>query len=279
MNNPVLTAFNGAWDYDRQARIQAQVAQRLAQGLEAYDPQAPLWGLELGCGTGFFSRLWLERLPHTRLLITDMAPAMVQRAHDNLNCFPACNKSFVVMDAENLCLRTSFDLIAASLVFQWFRQPECSLPSLFKLLRPEGRLLFATLGPDTFREWRDLCARYQIPCGLHPYPDRNDWMQLAARHDMTLTLSEEHLEETHPSPKAFLRRLKAIGAKTPLPGHQPVAPGIFRPMLTTTSATGQPFMVTHHIIFGTMMHPPSAREQKLRQASHPHHPCQEILPP
>lgn len=254
--NPVRTAFNRAQGYDHQARIQAQVAKKLAQNLHAIDPHAPISGLELGCGTGFLSQLILKQLPKSRWLFTDIAPAMIQRARENLHLAPGAKKNFLVMDAECPSLRSSFDVIAASLVFQWFRQPGISMPSLFRLLAPQGRLLFATLGPDTFQEWRTLCEQTQVPCGLHHYPDKDFWRDLAVRYRMDLTFTEEHLQEIHLSPMAFLKQLKAIGAKTPAPGHKPVPAGVLRHLLVAASSANHSFTVTHHVYFGTFRHRP-----------------------
>ncbi|MBF0416295.1 MAG: methyltransferase [Magnetococcales bacterium] len=254
--NPVRTAFNRAREYELQARIQAHVAKKLAQSLPSIDSHTPIFGLELGCGTGFLSRLILQQLPESQWLLTDIAPAMIHRTRENLLSAPGAKRNFLVMDAECPCLRTSFDMITASLVFQWFRQPSISMPSIFRLLTPKGRLLFATLGPDTFREWRTLCEQNQVPCGLHHYPDKNFWHDLAVQHGMDLTFSEEYLREVYPSPMAFLKQLKAIGAKTPAPNHKPVAPGVLRHLLVTTSTANQSFTVTHHVYFGTFSHRP-----------------------
>ncbi|MBF0147665.1 MAG: methyltransferase [Magnetococcales bacterium] len=262
--SPVRTAFNRAHNYDQQARIQARIAQQLAHGFDLYrqslpvNPPShlPLFGLELGCGTGFLSRLWLERLPQTHLFLTDIAPAMVTRTRENLRAFPEARKSFIVMDAEAPSFRTPFDLIAASMVFQWFRHPATSITNLLDLLAPGGRLLFATLGPDTFKEWRTLCATTELPCGLHRYPEKNFWLDLAAQHHIELELTEEHIEESFPSPMAFLQRLKAIGADTPIANHTPAPAGKLRRILANPKGSPSLFPVTHHLYFGTFIKRP-----------------------
>ncbi|MBF0110476.1 MAG: methyltransferase [Magnetococcales bacterium] len=276
---PVRQAFDQAQDYEKNATVQQRVAERLAHGFDLFrqermdrpETRTPLHGLELGCGTGFLSRLWRQRLPETHLLLTDIAPAMVARARENLlsatatgsiqaEDTPSPRPLFVVMDAERPCLDRSFDLIAASMVFQWLRHPEKSVPALLNLLAPGGRLLFATLGPDTFGEWRTLCATMNIPCGLHAYPDKTFWHDLATRWGFDCTLVEERLEERHASPLAFLKRLKAIGAQTPIPGHEPAPVGKLRPLLRGAEGAAHPFYVTHHLLFGTF-----SRHQKTAQ--------------
>ncbi|HIJ84492.1 MAG: biotin biosynthesis protein [Magnetococcales bacterium] len=252
----IRAAFDRAQDYDQQARMQAQIAQKLAQGFNRFDPRSSLVALEVGCGTGFLSRLLLDRLPQTRLHLTDIAPSMMERARINLQAYRQGPKTFTVMDAETPCFNTVFDLITASMVFQWFRRPIESISGLLNLLAPEGQLFFATLGPDTFREWRTLCGNQDIPCGLHHYPGEEFWFDLAARQRMTLELTEEHLMETHSSPMAFLKRLKAIGAETPDPGHVPAPAGRLRRLLVSSDVAKSPFVVTHHLYFGTFINRP-----------------------
>lgn len=255
MNNPspIRTAFNRAHAYDQQARIQARIAEKLALGFIRIPPKEKLSGLELGCGTGFLSRLWLTHLPQTQLLLSDIAPAMILRAQANLQSCAAMNPpKFIVMDAEAPCLNASFDLIAASMVFQWFHHAE-NIANLLNLLAPSGRLLFATLGPDTFQEWRLLCENHQIPCGLHHYPNADFWYALANKQGLSLELTEEHIQETYPSTRDFLKRLKAIGAETPAPSHQPAPAGKLRRLLVAPGGTPNPFTITHHVFFGTFI--------------------------
>ncbi|MEO5329641.1 MAG: methyltransferase [Magnetococcus sp. THC-1_WYH] len=251
--SPIRTAFNRAHAYDQQAMIQARIAEKLALGLAQVPPKEKLHGLELGCGTGFLSRLWLEQLPHTHLLLSDIAPAMVLRTQANLQSYPQNTLKFAVMDAEAPCLNTTFDLIAASMVFQWFHHPAASVANLLNLLAPSGRLLFATLGPDTFQEWRSLCENHRIPCGLHHYPGADFWFDLATKQKMSLELSEEHIPETYPSTLDFLKRLKAIGAETPAPNHQPAPAGKLRRLLVPPGGIPTPLTVTHHVFFGTFI--------------------------
>src|SRR4029079_19075136 len=67
--------------YDEHADLQRGVAGRLARLLPQLD--APRI-LELGCGTGLFSRHLLARYPDGRFLFTDLAPSMVEQCRTNL---------------------------------------------------------------------------------------------------------------------------------------------------------------------------------------------------
>ena len=48
----------------------------------------------------------------------------------------------------------SVDLIFANFILPWCQTPEALLLEWQRLLRPEGLLMFSSLGPDTLRAWR-----------------------------------------------------------------------------------------------------------------------------
>ena len=71
----VTAAFDAsAPSYEAHAGVQRDVAARLARLLpDLARPRV----LELGCGTGLFSRHLVARYPEGRFVLTDAAPAML----------------------------------------------------------------------------------------------------------------------------------------------------------------------------------------------------------
>ena len=49
--------------------------------------------------------------------------------------------------------------IVSSMTLHWLADPVASLERLRRLLAPGGVMLYATLGPDSFAEWRSVLAR------------------------------------------------------------------------------------------------------------------------
>lgn len=131
--------------YDRFARLQRQVADRLLAALPERLP--PGWLADLGSGTGYVGKRLLERYPGRRLLFLDLADAMVRRTGG------------VVGDLEALPLQNqSLALACTSLALQWCPNLERALSELLRVVRPGGVLAFATLTEGTLREldaaWR-----------------------------------------------------------------------------------------------------------------------------
>ena len=93
-------------------------------------------------------------LPGRRFVLTDAAPAMIAECRRNLAAADQARISFEVMDAGEAGGHADLDLIVSSMTLHWLADPVASLERLRRLLAPSGILLYATLGPDSFAEWR-----------------------------------------------------------------------------------------------------------------------------
>ena len=221
-------------DYDRIARVQRHVADRLAVELPQRErPRV----LEIGCGTGNMTAHLLDAYPGGTLAITDISPEMLEVAVRRFA--NAKDASFAVLDGEEPGEGRRFDLIVASMVVQWFDDPVAGLERLRGLLRPNGKLLYATLGPDCFPEWRAALAGLGLGAGLPPIPD---WPGV---------LAEERLVVSYPSGRAFLRQFKETGASEPHDGYRPADPGSLRTAMRALERDGAA-PVTWHIVYGCL---------------------------
>ena len=128
----VARAFGRAKDYDTHAVVQRLVARRLADRIAALALPPSPEVLEIGCGTGLLGAALIDLLPGARWTMTDIAPEMVERARQR---FAGCgNICFAVMDGEAPGTTARFDLICASLAFQWFDDLDVAVKQLRGLL-------------------------------------------------------------------------------------------------------------------------------------------------
>jgi malonyl-CoA O-methyltransferase len=155
--------------YDEHADLQRGVARRLARLLPPLDTPRVL---ELGCGTGLFSRHLLARYPDGTFLFTDLAPSMVEQCRMNLAGAGGKRVSFDVMDAARPTADGPFDLIAMSMTLHWLADPLAALP---RLAQPKWR---ADLRHDQRQELPGMarCARRAKPAHRRPRHPR------ASRH-------------------------------------------------------------------------------------------------
>ena len=210
----IASAFDRAADYDSHAAIQREAAVRLADRIATLPlPRHPRV-LEIGCGTGLLGAALVDRLPGARWLMTDLSPAMIERARSRFAGRPEID--FAVMDGEAPDVSGSFDLIVSSLAMQWFADLPASVARLREMLALGGWIAFTTMAAGSFAEWR--AAHDALPAGTPDYPTRE---ALAATG---LDVSIETLIERHADARHFLHSVKGIGAGTPRPGHRPLTP-------------------------------------------------------
>ena len=239
-------AFDGAASsYDAAAVVQKLVAGRLAARIAALPLPARPRILEIGCGTGLLSAALRQALPDAQWALTDLSPAMVQACRERLGDPP--DTRFMVMDGEHPALEPgAFDLVCASLAFQWFEDLAGALSRLRTLLAPGGWLAFATLGPETLAEWGRAHADLGLQAGTPAFAPLD---ALAPGEIQTETL-------VHASGggRAFLAGLKAIGAGSPAEGRRPLGAGQLRRVLRRFEASGA--ATTYQVAYGRWRRPP-----------------------
>lgn len=238
----IAEAFAGAADaYDAAALVQRRVAARLAERIEGLALPATGRCVEIGCGTGLLTAPLLDRVPGD-WLVTDIAPTMVART-------AALGRAdYRVMDGEAPDMApASCRLIASSLAFQWFEDLGAALARLADCLIPRGVLAFATLGADTFAEWRQAHGDLGLPCGTPAFPTAAALAALWPTGGGGV-VDEERLSVAHADGRSFARSLKTLGAHVPASGHRPLAPGAFRRVLGRFDGG---CTATYHVLYGT----------------------------
>ncbi len=188
--------------YDRHAQLQRSMAERLAALIPHPFPHKTL---EIGCGTGGFTRHLLARSPST-LILNDIASPMIEHLKNHLEV-PTQTK-FLVGNAERMQI-PKVKLIAGNAVFQWFRNPEKTLPRFYSGLEKDGYLAFSTFGPKTLQEFRDT-AEFQGPTTLL---SQKRWKILLTQAGFELlTFESETRQIFFPDTRSLIRNLQQIGA-------------------------------------------------------------------
>jgi malonyl-CoA O-methyltransferase len=217
--------------YDRHAGVQRRMAHRLmAAAGEAVGRARRI--LEIGCGTGYLTRLIRQANRAARLVSLDLDGVLVAEARRRLG--PEAGVAFLVADGE-AHIRGEYDLIMANATFQWFTRPGESLAAYHQNLAPGGVLAFSTLGPATFLELAGALAQAARDLGLPEAPpipaqgfgDREAWAhRIRGAGFRRVRLTREMITATFPSVREFLKALQATGATNP-------RPGLFPPRLLT----------------------------------------------
>jgi malonyl-CoA O-methyltransferase len=178
----------------------------MAERLATYLPErSPSHILELGCGTGVFTRHLLT-MPINKLTLNDISPVMIDTLKSRL-CIPS-NTKFLIGNAEKISFGKT-DLICANAVFQWFLNPMVTLTHLKSSLNKTGTLLFSTFGPETLMEFRET-ANLNNPITLFSL---KQWKKFIKNSGYTLnSIDVEKRKIFSPNTLNLMRNLQQIGA-------------------------------------------------------------------
>jgi malonyl-CoA O-methyltransferase len=209
-----------AAQYDDVAVLQRQTADELLDRLSLMKIQ-PQKILDLGAGTGRNLALLHQRYPDAQLIAMDIAAGMLKQAQkrfrDDLGFkrWLPKNKALqtIAGDAESLPLADdSVDLVFANLSLQWC-EPKLSFKEIQRVLKPNGLLVFTSLGPDTLTELRQAWAAvddYPHVNVFYDMHDVGDAMTAGGLADCVLDIEPYTL--TYETPMAMMRDLKILGA-------------------------------------------------------------------
>ncbi len=198
--------------YDEYAVLQREVGARLEARLELMRIE-PSVVLDLGSGTGHGARLLEQRYRRARILLVDLAPAMLAEARRHQRrwrsrCWYAC------ADAERLPIASaSVDLVFSNMSMQWCGDLRTAFAECRRVLRPHGLLLFSTVGPDTLCELRTAWSTIDDQPHVNSFLDMHDVGDaLIDAAFSSPVMDRDHLTLTYDDVTALMRELKAIGA-------------------------------------------------------------------
>ncbi len=199
----IIESFSKHVDsYERHAQLQRSMAERLATFLPPVLPE-PI--LEIGCGTGLFTRHLLAHQAQ-KLILNDIAPAMTDTLKEHLRLPPGCE--VMVGNAEKLHF-PKVGLIAGNAVFQWFQSPEKTLSHFSKVFKPDGLLLFNTFGSRTLKEFRETGSL----ASPNMLMTAEDWAALMEKTGFTVLRQEiEERQMFFKNTRELLKNLQQIGA-------------------------------------------------------------------
>jgi malonyl-CoA O-methyltransferase len=230
--------------YALHARIQEHAAGALlevirlrAPALQARSssPHQGLRILEIGSGTGLFTRRLLDLFPEADLLGVDIAPGMVAEATRQLGPRGA---RFLLADIERTFPDGPFDLIASSMALQWLEDPSGCLARAAQRLVHGG--LFAMVAPvqGTLPELQEAYHRaaqalrlraWRYPgLAFHPAETWAGWARAA--FDRVESASDV-VTERHVDARSLLRSIRGVGANGGSPGLGPSGLALLRAAL------------------------------------------------
>ena len=132
--------------YDENAKIQKRMAERLITFVQKKKTKKIL---EIGCGTGFLTKIISEKIDFENYLALDIVEECekyIEKINPNIKFISEDIEDFIKNNTEK------FDLIISNASLQWVEDFERVIISLKNSLNTDGELVFSTFGTENFRE-------------------------------------------------------------------------------------------------------------------------------
>jgi malonyl-CoA O-methyltransferase len=218
--------------YDAAAILQKQVRTEMLGRLDLVKLN-PRVILDAGCGTGMASHALQLKYAKSQVVSLDFAYPMLQktrktRAHMGLthqlkSWLGGTKQNMLCADIEALPLASaSIGLIWSNLAIQWCNDLDGALQEFYRVLQPEGLLMFSTFGPDTLRELRiaSSAASGNGHTSVSRFIDMHDIGDALVRAGFSApVLDVERFTLTYDDVRGVMRDLKSIGAHNATDGR------------------------------------------------------------
>ena len=172
--------------------------------------------LDLGAATGSASVPLGKRFRGARVVSLDLSQSMLREAHRKRGWFSrtAC----VQADAERLPLQDQCcDVVFANLLLPWLSDPAIALAEVARVLRKDGLLAFATLGPDSLLALSRAWSRVDDGPHVNRFLDMHDIGDALVRAGLAdPILDVDRLTVKYAEPTSLFRDLTQTGARNSL---------------------------------------------------------------
>lgn len=185
--------------YSDAASAQRTIAVNLWERWQAHSPGIPLTILEIGYGTGFLTRCYIDTWHPYRITLWDLAPVPIE--------LPAAGE-IIAGDAEQLIdmiADDSYEAIVSASTIQWFNNLPRFMNTALHKLKPGGIMAISTFAPGNMRE---LASVTRLPLR---YYTQDELRAMLPPDCSILEMDEEDVVTKFATPRDVLLNLRATG--------------------------------------------------------------------
>ena len=243
-----------AQTYDRFAIVQSDVARQLAAMLPAADTTTETGTiLEIGCGTGNFTKVLADRFPDAGIQALDFSPEMLDQARLKQQ---NNNIEFICDEAEQFLQKSpeqSFDLVASNGALQWFSDIDGALDNIARILRPKGIFLCSIFGPASLKEFElglKALLNYQGKVAAGTFPDAGKLQKSVTASFSAGTIEEELITKQYKTVHDLLVHIQKTGTGGwQQKNLQPLTPAKLKQLDHWFKETYGNCLVTYQVLF------------------------------
>lgn len=199
-----------AFSYDNHSHVQKRCAEKLIDILGSKECSRIL---EVGCGTGVYTRLLCDRYPEAHIMATDISELMLGVARKRLH---GKRVKFLTADGDLLAPTDKHELITSNASFQWFDDLRGSFERYASSMSSEGMFCFSMYGPKTFIELKEIVRSYFGPkstLSSDRFITLTDLKDILGSIFYAFELKEDYFTVEFPSLMELLIDIKRSGAR------------------------------------------------------------------
>lgn len=196
--------------YNEAAFIQSQVGAELIKKLNQINI-APNIIADIGSGTGYLAKQLAIQFADSVVASIDFSEKMLAEArhYSDYKNISYINADFDGLPFQSKCI----DLICSNFALQWSLHLPQTFSELSRILKPEGRLAFSTLGPSTLHELRECWSRIDADNHTNHYCSLEQVKKNLEENNIKVTeISSKIMTMYFPSVIDIMRNLKSVGA-------------------------------------------------------------------
>lgn len=194
--------------YKQEAKVQREIADRLAEEISKIGESSHDRILEIGCGTGFLTDNILSFIKPSHYFINDLSDLMQSDIDSIARKHRFQDYTFIPGDAEELSFAGNLDMVISASTFQWFNDLKRFLNKISGLLNEGGYIVFSTFGKHNFNE-----IRTTLGIGLDYMPVGEIVDKLTGNYSVIESFEWER-KQYFTSPIEVLKHIKLTGVNS-----------------------------------------------------------------
>ncbi len=278
LKREICKTFNAhAGDYEQAAKVQREIGERLFERLD-YLKIEPLNVLDLGCGSGFFTKLLKTRYRKAHVVGADLAYQMLKQSQAK----QGWRQTFSLVNADMVSLPFQdgqFDLVFSNQAVHWSPSLRGVFSEINRVMRPGACLMFSTLGPDTFLELRQAFRKVDNFAHVNEFLDMHDVGDcLMNEYFLDPVIDMSCLTALYPTLTSLLHTLKAQGVRNINQKRNPGLTGktiwrSFEQEMLKFCTDDKKFPLTYEVIYG---HAWKGVQRRLEQGTEAYFPLDQL---
>ena len=242
-----------ATTYDQVAVLQREIGNRLLERLDIIK-MTPQKVVDLGSGTGYFTRLLEKRYRKACIYGVDRAMGMLRFAKQKTPWFT--HERFIAGEAAFLPFADqSVDFIFSNLTLHWCIDLKQVFQEIYRVLKPGGFFLFSVMGTDTLQELRDCWRKVDDYAHVNAFFDMHHIGDLLLQTNWSDPVMDmEYITMHYGDVSGLIDDLRKLGVHNNFAGKRKTLTGKahFKEMLRYYEAYRQEGLLpaTYEIVYG-----------------------------